>query len=382
MKFSSPLGTTEPSSSSLAASSSYLLKETCEVLSGLSSDTLPSVLRTGPSGSLSFMLLMPTPRSLLPQQDACHIRLWEFEKLKTEQPNSHGIYCGSDTFGPLFTSLFFQAEGNNVEHISDDVSQPPPMANAVFRLTDESCQIQLDKAQRNKRENADLWTDYRWLCIPLSFHRALTIRHSGGNFGEYEGEENKILSLKSLTVKGWLQPTTCLYHSLLLLLIKWSSHIQMHSHLRDFEWKSLKRPYIYWNRNICRWVKRKKGQEIHTLAFSVGKTGFPRRPTSWKLPWAEFFRVCLEETRWQWEQGSQSLMEMVSWSPVSIPTSRWTGDMEKLKTPFPPLLWKAGPPIQAQSGKPPSSASSVSWWSPSNVNCSSLSKDSVSVTGS
>lgn len=68
------------------------------------------------------MLLTPAPRSLLAQQDARPIRLWEFEKLETEQPCLHGIYRGRDTSITSFTSLCFQAEGNNVEQISDAVS--------------------------------------------------------------------------------------------------------------------------------------------------------------------------------------------------------------------------------------------------------------------
>lgn len=112
---------------------------------------------------------------------------------------------------------------------------------------------------------------------------------------------------------------TCLYLSLLLTANKvifthpnahWPKTLQM---------KISQVSLNLWNRNICRWVKRKKGWEIHISAFSVGKTCFPRRCTSWKLSWADFFRVCLIETRWQWEQGSRSPMETVSWSPGSFP---------------------------------------------------------------
>lgn len=98
------------------------------------------------------MPLRPVPRSLLAQRDAGRIRLGEFEKLEMEQPCVPGIYCGSDTPNTLFTSLFFQVEGNNVEQIGDDVSQTSPTVKAVFRLTGESCQIYLNKVQRNKRE--------------------------------------------------------------------------------------------------------------------------------------------------------------------------------------------------------------------------------------
>lgn len=70
----------------------------------------------------SFMPLRPVPPSLLAQRDAGRIRLGEFEKLEMEQPCVHGIYCGRDTPNTLFTSLFFQVEGNNVEQIGDDVS--------------------------------------------------------------------------------------------------------------------------------------------------------------------------------------------------------------------------------------------------------------------